>query len=117
MQLSGVNAALAEALELLQGSACPEVDNLADWLLVSAVQLEGPALEVVLAEEHGNAPNEDNPGSFSLRLARADGEKCERCWHYTSDVEEHTLVAGVNGRICGRCRQILAESAVAAKAE
>ena len=117
VQLSGVNAALAEALELLQGSACPEVDNLADWLLVSAVQLEGPALEVVLAEEHGNAPNEDNPGSFSLRLARADGEKCERCWHYTSDVEEHTLVAGVNGRICGRCRQILAESAVAAKAE
>ncbi len=112
VQLSGVDAALAEALELLESSAHPEVDNLADWLLVSAVQLDGAAPAVVLAEDHGDTPSDDSNetgGGFRLRLAHADGEKCERCWHYTTDVEEHTLAPGVSGRICGRCRQILAD--------
>lgn len=112
VQLSGVDAALAEALELLQGSPHPEVDNLADWLLVSAVQLEGEAPAVVLAENHGDTTSDDSNesgGGFRLRLAHADGEKCERCWHYATDVEEHTLAPGVSGRICGRCRKILAD--------
>jgi len=38
-------------------------------------------------------------GAMEISAARADGEKCERCWNYCADV-------GSNGRhpgICGRC--------------
>jgi isoleucyl-tRNA synthetase len=90
---------LRAAFVWLYSSAHPEVDNLADWLLVSAVQLVGEPPAAVLAE--------DISDDLTLRIARADGEKCERCWHYTTDVEAQTLADGVNGRICGRCRGIL----------
>ena len=43
----------------------------------------------------------------SVRIARAAGSKCERCWHYESDVAEHQLSATVAGQICGRCRSTL----------
>jgi isoleucyl-tRNA synthetase len=93
----------AEALQaigaVLAASACPAVDNLADWLLVSELRLGGepPQPELAQAEE----------GDLTLRVARAAGEKCERCWHHETDVRDHSLEEGVQGRICGRCRDIL----------
>ncbi len=58
---------------------------------------EAPAAPLAEASEAG----------FTVRVARADGEKCERCWHYESDVADHRLASGEGGRICGRCRGIL----------
>jgi len=90
---------LREALALLETSPHPEVDNLADWLLVSAVQVGGAPPSTVLAEA--------SDAGITVRIAHAVGEKCERCWHYATDVDDHQLSDTVSGRICGRCRSIL----------
>ncbi len=54
--------------------------------------------EVGLERAEGDAP-------FEVRVERAAGDKCERCWKYTSDV-------GSNGKyptICGSCAEAVDE--------
>jgi len=92
-------ASLQGLREVLAASSHPEVDNLADWLLVSELRIGGDAPESPLAEA--------SEAGLTVRVARAAGEKCERCWHYESDVADHQLASGEGGRICGRCREIL----------
>jgi isoleucyl-tRNA synthetase len=92
-------AALRQALALLEASPHASVDNLADWLLVSAVRFGGQAPGALLAEASDNG--------VTVRIARAEGSKCERCWHYETDGAEHQLSATVTGQICGRCRSTL----------
>ena len=87
--------ATATALEWLEGSAHPSVDNLGDWLLVSALQRGGAAPDGVLSEAR--------EGGITVRVARADGEKCERCWHYATDIGQHTT----HPSLCGRCVTVL----------
>jgi len=82
---------LQSALAQLQASTHPEVDNLADWLLISQLQLGGqpPASPLVEITEEG----------VTLRISKAAGQKCARCWHYETDIgtsPEHP-------EICGRC--------------
>ncbi len=86
---------LREALALVEASPHPEVDNLADWLLVSALRVGGPPLEAPLAEigEEG----------VRVRIARAAGHKCERCWHHESDIGQHPD----HPTLCGRCVGVL----------
>jgi isoleucyl-tRNA synthetase len=85
----------SEALAWLAGSAHPDVDNLADWLLVSALNT------------HGNAPSqplaETREDGITVRVAKADGHKCERCWHYESDIGNHAS----HPTLCGRCVTVL----------
>jgi isoleucyl-tRNA synthetase len=80
---------------VLAASARPEVDNLADWLLVSELRIGGEPPEQALAqaEEVG----------LRLLVARAEGKKCERCWHYESDIGEHAH----HPTLCGRCVAVL----------
>ena len=91
-------APLREALALLEASSTPEVDNLADWLLVSAVQIGGepPAQLLVQACEAG----------VTVRITKAAGQKCERCWHYETDIGHHAA----HPTICGRCVAVLAQN-------
>jgi len=82
---------LQSALAQLQASTHPEVDNLADWLLISQLQLGGqpPASPLVEITQEG----------VTLRISKAAGQKCARCWHYETDIgtsPEHP-------EICGRC--------------
>ncbi|MCP9931230.1 isoleucine--tRNA ligase [Cyanobium sp. AMD-g] len=96
VQLELVEASpLREALDLLDASPHPEVDNLADWLLVSALRLGGAPLEAPLAEigEEG----------VTVRIARATGSKCERCWHHEDDIGAHPS----HPSLCGRCVEVL----------
>ena len=88
--------ALQVALTWLDGSAHPSVDNLADWLLVSALQIDGSAPATVLSEAH--------QAGITVRVAKADGQKCERCWHYESDIGQHSA----HPTLCGRCVAVLA---------
>ncbi len=87
---------LREALALLAASPHPEVDNLADWLLVSALGLGGAPLEAPLSEI-------DEEG-IRVRIARAAGSKCERCWHHEGDIGQHPS----HPTLCGRCVAVLA---------
>ena len=85
----------AQALQWLESSNHPNVDNLADWLLVSALQQGGAAPAEVLAEA--------SEGGLRVRIARAEGEKCERCWHYETDIGTHSS----HPSLCGRCVAVL----------
>jgi isoleucyl-tRNA synthetase len=90
--------ALAASLELLNSSPHPSVDNLADWLIVSQLELRhsgGPALADPLAEA--------SEGGITVRIARAEGRKCERCWHMETDIGTHAS----HPSLCGRCVAVL----------
>ncbi|MCP9837426.1 isoleucine--tRNA ligase [Cyanobium sp. N.Huapi 1H5] len=97
VQLELVEAApLQEALALVEASPHPEVDNLADWLLVSALRVGGSApAEPLLAETEEEG--------VRVRIARAAGQKCERCWHHESDIGQHPD----HPTLCGRCVGVL----------
>jgi isoleucyl-tRNA synthetase len=87
--------ATAEALQWLAVSPHPAVDNLADWLLVSALQIGGEAPAEVLAEA--------SESGITVRIALAAGQKCERCWHYETDIGQHSD----HPTLCGRCLAVL----------
>ncbi|MFZ9826079.1 MAG: zinc finger domain-containing protein, partial [Vulcanococcus sp.] len=95
LELGEGSEATAAALEWLESSAHPSVDNLADWLLVSALQQGGSAPANVLAEA--------SEGGLQVRIAKAAGEKCERCWHYETDIGQHSA----HPTLCGRCVTVL----------
>ncbi|MCP9849666.1 isoleucine--tRNA ligase [Cyanobium sp. Morenito 9A2] len=83
------------ALTWLQASPNPEVDNLADWLLVSKLTLGGEPIATPLAEA--------SEEGLTVRIAQAEGCKCERCWHIESDVGHHPA----HPLLCGRCIGVL----------
>jgi isoleucyl-tRNA synthetase len=87
--------ALQEALTWLASSSHPSVDNLADWLLVSALQIGGEPPAAVLSEA--------SDAGITVRVAKAAGDKCERCWHYESDIGQHPA----HPTLCGRCAGVL----------
>lgn len=87
--------ALQEALTWLASSSHPSVDNLADWLLVSALQIGGEPPAAVLSEA--------SDAGITVRVAKAAGDKCERCWHYESDIGQHPA----HPTLCGRCTAVL----------
>ena len=76
-------------------------DLVKDWLLVSQLHLGGDPLPQPLAESRDDG--------LHIQVARADGRKCSRCWHYTTD-QGQTL--GDDSHICGRCAGVLKRSAV-----
>jgi isoleucyl-tRNA synthetase len=95
LELGEAGGSLAAALALLEASPHPEVDNLVDWLLVSALHLGGEPPAAVLAEASDEG--------ITLRISRAEGEKCERCWHYETDIGQHAA----HPTLCGRCVAVL----------
>jgi isoleucyl-tRNA synthetase len=95
LELLGDGSDAAAALAWLGSSTHPEVDNLADWLLVSALRSGGEAPAGVLRKAES--------GGVRVRVARAAGRKCERCWHYETDIGAHAAHPG----LCGRCAAVL----------
>ncbi|QBE67980.1 isoleucine--tRNA ligase [Synechococcus sp. WH 8101] len=87
---------LQSALTWLADHGDPEVDGLRDWLLVSQLQLGGEPWAELLASDDANP-------LAVIEVARARGEKCERCWHYESDIGQHAD----HPSLCGRCVAVL----------
>ncbi|MFZ9228287.1 MAG: isoleucine--tRNA ligase, partial [Prochlorococcaceae cyanobacterium] len=90
--------ALQAALDWLQSSAHTTVDNLADWLLVSSLQIGGAAPGEVLSEAV--------EAGVRVRVAKASGSKCERCWHYETDIGS----SSAHPTLCGRCVAVLEQA-------
>ena len=86
---------LNRAIQQLQKEGVGDVDNLEDWLLVSQLQLGGEPLADVLHEICDN--------DVHVQVAKADGHKCERCWHYTTDIGQDPA----HPTVCGRCAAVL----------
>ena len=96
LSLGEGSEATQAALSWLENSAHPKVDNLADWLLVSTLEIGGSSSDAVLAEASENG--------ITVQIRKAAGQKCERCWHYESDIGEHAA----HPTLCGRCVEVLA---------
>jgi isoleucyl-tRNA synthetase len=100
-----VSQGLRQVLGFIKESAQPEVDNLRDWLLVSSLSL---AFE---GDDDGDPNLNDNelliPPSteldITIGISRAAGAKCERCWHYETDIGQHAA----HPTVCGRCAAVL----------
>ncbi len=91
VRLEPKGADLKEALKWLNDQGDKDIDGLRDWLLVSQLQIGGePWAEVLASEENETA---------LIEVARARGEKCERCWHYELDLS--------NDKLCSRCLQTI----------
>jgi isoleucyl-tRNA synthetase len=63
--------------------------------IVSQVALENTAAPADVAVEEG-AP-------IAVKVDVAEGEKCDRCWNYTTDAFHD----GEEGVLCPRCRRVL----------
>jgi isoleucyl-tRNA synthetase len=48
---------------------------------------------------------EAQAAGVQVRIAKAAGQKCERCWHYETDIGSHSA----HPTLCGRCVAVLAE--------
>jgi isoleucyl-tRNA synthetase len=46
---------------------------------------------------------EAQEAGLRVRIAKADGQKCERCWHYETDIGQHSA----HPSLCGRCVAVL----------
>jgi isoleucyl-tRNA synthetase len=77
--------------------------------LDAKVTLSGKETQIAVAQRHAAAFRELlNASQLELRVAesdlrvvvaKADGSKCERCWHWETDVGKHAE----HPMICGRC--------------
>ena len=101
-----VSQGLRQVLGLIKKSTQTEVDNLKDWLLVSSLTL---AFE---GEGDANADTKQlliPPSTelgITIGIAKAAGQKCERCWHYETDIGQHAA----HPSLCGRCVAVLAQN-------
>ena len=58
-----------------------------------------PLRELLNVSQLNFGATDKNSGAFVVDVSRADGQKCERCWHWETDI-------GINPEhptICGRC--------------
>ncbi|MGB1621274.1 MAG: isoleucine--tRNA ligase [Synechococcus sp.] len=95
VRIEARNPELQSALHWLDAHGDAEVDGLRDWLLVSQLQLGGEPWAEVLASQDDDLA--------LIEVARARGRKCDRCWHYESDIGQHPD----HPEICGRCVSVL----------
>jgi len=52
-----------------------------------------------LAQADETAQSSELLKGLKIGLAKAEGDKCPRCWHYTTDVGQNAE----HSEICGRC--------------
>ncbi|MDP6193944.1 MAG: isoleucine--tRNA ligase [Prochlorococcaceae cyanobacterium ETNP18_MAG_1] len=98
VRLESRSQALQDALDWLSQHGNPEVDGLRDWLLVSHLQLGGEPWAEVLASQDTELA--------TIEVAHARGHKCERCWHYETDIGQSETHPG----LCGRCLDVMEQN-------
>jgi isoleucyl-tRNA synthetase len=77
------------------------VDELRYLFLASQVELLDSNEEVIKANYH----SETEGGKIAVAVVKADGEKCDRCWNYSTHVGEFPE----DPTICDRCNSALVD--------
>jgi len=96
------DAALKAILEkYADGVTGNSVDDLHFLFLTSQVELVDSAAAVEAAASHSLTATEPVP--LTVGVAAADGAKCDRCWHYSTDISVNPSYPGV----CTRCADTL----------
>ena len=72
-----------------------DVDLFRDWLIVSNFQVVSDLAENSLIIE--------NNQFGKIQILKADGQKCDRCWHY----QKETFSGIQNTKLCKRCSNII----------
>lgn len=94
---------VANALEALQSTENGQ-DSLRYLFIVSEAKLVSSAADVESeAQFHATTEIDGVPGTVTVGVAKAKGEKCGRCWNYSDAVghdDEHT-------ELCERCLPVI----------
>ena len=72
-----------------------DVDLFRDWLIVSNFQVVSDLVE--------NSITIDNNEFGKIQILKAQGQKCDRCWHY----QKETFSGIQNTKLCKRCSNII----------
>jgi isoleucyl-tRNA synthetase len=91
--------------------------------LEAQLKLSGPAAQLESVLNHQEALREllnvsalslaiSGDEKLSITLAKADGRKCERCWHWETDIGAHAD----HPTLCGRCVEAVAGQSASAAA-
>ena len=72
-------------------------ETLAEAFVVSSVQV------VPDGATRGGAAREGVPGGVEVRVERAPGEKCQRCWKYLASVGSQPA----HPQLCERCVEVV----------
>lgn len=111
LELNVGDANLQTALTLLDRHGDPGVDRLRDWLLVSALWWTNPDERSGSTGSEAGASDTGESATLSVhceegltvRLLRAPGAKCDRCWYYEPSVGRHADHPG----LCDRCFAVM----------
>ena len=89
------NNQIKSSLTWLEDFGNKEVDLYKDWLIVSNFK--------VISKLAENSLITDNNVLGKIQIMKAQGQKCDRCWHYKQEV-----VSGIqNTKLCKRCSNII----------
>jgi len=92
---------LSAAVGKLEVGAANGVDDLRYILLTSGVEVVASADEVTAAGTL--ATGVDEALKLTVGLAKADGVKCDRCWHFSTDVSPRDDESEKYPGTCARC--------------
>jgi len=102
---------LARAEKIIGHSLDARVELAADGALADLLKQESAQLaslfivsQVEMTDSLENATTGENLPGLKIRVSKADGEKCSRCWNYATTVGDHDD----HPEICHRCLQALA---------
>ena len=86
---------IKNSLSWLEKSGNKEVDLYSDWLIVSKFSIVNSLSKDFLIT--------DNNELGKIQILKAQGQKCDRCWHY-----QNFTVNGIeNTKLCKRCANII----------
>ena len=86
---------LKDSLTWLKEFGNKDVDLFRDWLIVSNFQVVSDLVE--------NSLTIDNNALGKIQINKAQGQKCDRCWHY----QKETFNGIQNTKLCKRCSNII----------
>ncbi len=66
--------------------------------------------EVELGPVGDGAFRSESASDLAVEVRRAEGEKCQRCWNYTTDVGADADWPGICARCSGHVREIVSEA-------
>jgi isoleucyl-tRNA synthetase len=113
LQMNDAERATWEKLFKLREVALPELEKARQAKLIgkaleAKLTLSGPADQVSISAQDREALREllnvsqleiANAPEVQVAVTKADGQKCERCWHYETDIGKNPE----HPTICGRC--------------
>ena len=91
-----------ESVRRFSRSANPKGGTLSEQIDALRYLFLASQVEIVSQEATQSAPYHLHSDTLAVGIVKADGDKCDRCWNYSTQVDPKTL-------ICERCQAALAE--------